>query len=300
MNHVNLPVIEWKPKICLICLVSWKFVPGKVWSKIVVTFMISDSRHEGCVRCETLSLLAIQIPNRLQLSNLFRTYPSVGNIASQEYKIIRSGSVLTCDHLADHMPKRYIGTHITKNCHSDLFNWSVSFRRSLEIFKLWVSSSFKITHLVVVLFLWFEVLHHCCVYATVKSEMSYVVGVCRGFWYLVEFCWINSELHSGLFVRFWVWYPHYLHFWLVFSESQMDLLVTWFELDLNIWKIQKLVNNNQTISIDIKGIEGRVQNVKCKGLLWFDQLEIIAELLPSDFLVLILVICKLKEQLNII
>lgn len=30
MNHMNLPVIKGKPKICLICLVSWKFVPGKV------------------------------------------------------------------------------------------------------------------------------------------------------------------------------------------------------------------------------------------------------------------------------
>lgn len=300
MNHVNLSVTKGKPKICLICLVSWKFVSGEIRSEIIVTFMISDSRHEGCVWCKTFSLLPIQIPNRLQFSNFFGTYPSVGNIASQKDKIIRSGSILTCDHLADHMPKRHIGTHIAKNCHSDLFDWSVSLWRGLEIFKLRVSPGLEITDLVVVLFLWFEVLHHCCVYAAVKSEVSHIVGVCSGFWYLVEFCWINSELYSGLLVWFWVWYPHYLHFWLVLGKTEMDLLVTWFKLDLNIWKIQKLVYNNQTISVDVKGIEGRVQNVKCKCLLWLDQLEIITELFPSDSLILILVICKLEEQLHVI
>lgn len=80
----------------------------------------------------------------------------------------------------------------------------------------------------------------------------------------------------------------------------MDLLVTWLVFNLNIGKVQELVNDDQTISIDVKGIEGRVQNVEGKGLLWFDQLEVITKLLPGDFLILILIVCELEEQLHVI
>ncbi len=80
----------------------------------------------------------------------------------------------------------------------------------------------------------------------------------------------------------------------------MDLFVTRFVFHLHLREVDELFQPDFAIAVDIKSIEGRVKDIECKFMVWFDELEVLEEPFPSDLLIFIFIISSAEKLFDVI
>lgn len=150
------------------------------------------------------------------------------------------------------------------------------------------------------IFSWLQIFHHWSINTTMKTKMSNIVSVNCSFFHLIKFCLIFSIKDSLLKLFFWIWDPHHLHFILILSKTQMNLFVTCFGFDVYLRKVNKLFKAYISIFVKVEGIKCRVEGIKSEVMIGFNEFEIIAELGPSDFLIIILIISQCKKLFEVL
>ncbi len=118
--NMKLAIIKRKEKICSFRLSSWKSISCKIRCIIIISLMISNSRHESSVSSKILRYLTKKIPNWLNLTKRLWIHSSICNITNKKNKIIRFLKIFASNHFWDGMSKRTISSHITKSSKSNL------------------------------------------------------------------------------------------------------------------------------------------------------------------------------------
>lgn len=232
VHHMNLSVIKRKPKISLIRGVSRKVIPFHIRSIVIVPLVIAYPRHERGVGCKFLSQLSKQVPNRLCFASFLRIHACICYVSCQKYKIQRLHEIVLGNLTGNEMSKRSEGTHVPKDSDGDLFQLLHFQRGRLEIFDVGKCSGFIISNFVIVAFERFQVLDNSPIYPSMETYVSHIISI-KGCWnFLFELTWVMSIIDNRLIVLFRSRDPHYLHLPVDVSQSNMDLLMTWFDGDL--------------------------------------------------------------------
>ncbi len=114
----------------------------------------------------------------------------------------------------------------------------------------------------------------------------------------IKLCGILSKVYD----RCWILLhrrPHDLHLVEILSESKMNLFMSRLIINLNMLKINKLLEFYDSIFIEIKCIKGRVKNMKREVMIRLNKFKIIKKLFPCDLIIFIVVISQLKEFFQI-
>ena len=120
------------------------------------------------------------------------------------------------------------------------------------------------------------------------------------FLHLIEFSRVFSIKDNRFEVLFRIRHPHDLHLILVLRKTQVDLFVSCFDFDVHFWEVDELFEFDLTVFVEVEGVEGGVEDVEGEMMVGFDEFEVIAELGPSDMLVVILIVSQCEELFEIL
>ena len=130
--------------------------------------------------------------------------------------------------------------------------------------------------------------------------MANIVSVNCSFLDLIEFCWVFAIQDNRFKVLFRIRHPHDLHLILVFCEPQMNLFVSCFNFDVHFWEVNELFESDLTVFVEVEGIKSWVEDIEGEMMVGFDEFEVIAELSPSDMLVIILIVSQFEKLFEIL
>ena len=85
--------------------------------------------------------------------------------------------------------------------------------------KLRKGVSLEIANLVVILLSWFQVFHYCCVYTSVKTQVTDIIRMSSCILELVHFSGVYAKYYDWLQILFWVGNPNDLHFMFFLCKS---------------------------------------------------------------------------------
>ena len=76
--------------------------------------------------------------------------------------------------------------------------------------------------------------------------------------------------------------------------------MAWLVFDIDVRKVQELIQDDDSILVDIKRGERRVENVELEVVVGLKKFVIVTKLFPRNCFIFILIISQLEKELNII